>query len=352
MSKGLVGWSPAEAVWTSETEGSAAFPGHGKLTPKQEELRNLRREVSQLKAERYLLEKAAAYFAKGQLSCLDLWRNTEGSGQSVGCVTRSVCHEAASMPGPSRQIWLCQIACRAAHERSDDLPDDLPDGHGCLDQGDLAQGPTERIAAPLGPGQPTHPRTIPKADGRSWHHLFDGPVGKCLGQCCDGELLLCAENRTGQAKNLPDKKTGAQMSSTTSSGFTIRGVGTRPSGIQAYHIRGACYESLSCRPQNRQQANTSSWRTGLGRQWVPGSFGWTPVTSLSGSARFFLANRLRAVPDEICSYYSGSTLCDVHLPLVLRYEKRAEEPGQRFVSTQGQNMRDILVGPNDDHAPI
>ena len=33
-------------VRASETDGSTAFPGHGKLTPEQEELRNLRREVS------------------------------------------------------------------------------------------------------------------------------------------------------------------------------------------------------------------------------------------------------------------------------------------------------------------
>lgn len=39
-------------VRPSETDGLAAFPGHGKLTPEQEELRSLRREVSKLKAER------------------------------------------------------------------------------------------------------------------------------------------------------------------------------------------------------------------------------------------------------------------------------------------------------------
>lgn len=54
-------------VRASEADGSAAFPGHGKLTPEQEELRNLRREVSKLKAERDILKKAAAYFAKDQL---------------------------------------------------------------------------------------------------------------------------------------------------------------------------------------------------------------------------------------------------------------------------------------------
>ncbi|ABV93197.1 transposase [Dinoroseobacter shibae DFL 12 = DSM 16493] len=46
---------------------STAFPGHGKLTPEQEELRILRREVSKLKAERDILKKAAVHFAKDPL---------------------------------------------------------------------------------------------------------------------------------------------------------------------------------------------------------------------------------------------------------------------------------------------
>lgn len=48
-------------------DGPAAFPGNGNLTPEQEELRSLRREVAKLKAERDILKKAAAYFAKDQL---------------------------------------------------------------------------------------------------------------------------------------------------------------------------------------------------------------------------------------------------------------------------------------------
>lgn len=46
-----------------EERGDAAFPGHGNLTPADEELRRLRAEVVRLKAERDLLKKAAAYFA-------------------------------------------------------------------------------------------------------------------------------------------------------------------------------------------------------------------------------------------------------------------------------------------------
>lgn len=54
-------------VRASEADGAVAFPGHRKLTPEQDELRSLRREVSKLKTERDILKKAAAYFAKGQL---------------------------------------------------------------------------------------------------------------------------------------------------------------------------------------------------------------------------------------------------------------------------------------------
>jgi transposase len=41
-----------------------AFPGHGQVKPEQLELTQLRREVAKLKAERDILKKAAAYFAK------------------------------------------------------------------------------------------------------------------------------------------------------------------------------------------------------------------------------------------------------------------------------------------------
>lgn len=43
--------------------GGDAFPGHGRLTPAEDELRQLRAENARLKAERDLLKKAAAYFA-------------------------------------------------------------------------------------------------------------------------------------------------------------------------------------------------------------------------------------------------------------------------------------------------
>ena len=41
-----------------------AFPGQGQMKPEQLEIARLKREVIKLKAERDILEKAAAYFAK------------------------------------------------------------------------------------------------------------------------------------------------------------------------------------------------------------------------------------------------------------------------------------------------
>ena len=41
-----------------------AFPGHGQMKPEQLEIERLRREVNKLKAERDILKKAAAFFAR------------------------------------------------------------------------------------------------------------------------------------------------------------------------------------------------------------------------------------------------------------------------------------------------
>jgi transposase len=44
-----------------------AFPGEGQMKPEQLEIERLRREVTKLKAERDILKKAAAYFAKDSI---------------------------------------------------------------------------------------------------------------------------------------------------------------------------------------------------------------------------------------------------------------------------------------------
>ena len=43
--------------------GTQAFPGHGRLRPEQEELRQLRRENEILRQERDILKKAVAIFS-------------------------------------------------------------------------------------------------------------------------------------------------------------------------------------------------------------------------------------------------------------------------------------------------
>ena len=52
--------------WAKQLAGDPqhAFPGHGQMKPEQLEIAQLKREVLRLKAERDILKKAAAYFAK------------------------------------------------------------------------------------------------------------------------------------------------------------------------------------------------------------------------------------------------------------------------------------------------
>ena len=45
-------------------EPGHVFPGHGQMKPEQLEIDHLRREVAKLKAERDILKKAAANFAR------------------------------------------------------------------------------------------------------------------------------------------------------------------------------------------------------------------------------------------------------------------------------------------------
>ena len=55
--------------WVREFSSSRtdAFPGKGQLKPDEEELPSLKREAAKLKAERDILKKAAAYFARDHL---------------------------------------------------------------------------------------------------------------------------------------------------------------------------------------------------------------------------------------------------------------------------------------------
>jgi len=48
-------------------EGPEAFPGHGNLSPAEEEIRRLKAEIQRLKTERDILKKATALFARESL---------------------------------------------------------------------------------------------------------------------------------------------------------------------------------------------------------------------------------------------------------------------------------------------
>ena len=52
---------------TFAADGAEAFPGHGNLPPAEDELRRLKAEVARLKAERDILKKATALFARESL---------------------------------------------------------------------------------------------------------------------------------------------------------------------------------------------------------------------------------------------------------------------------------------------
>lgn len=52
--------------WVREfsSDPQQAFPGHGQMKPEQQEIDRLRKEVAKLKAERDILKKATAFFAR------------------------------------------------------------------------------------------------------------------------------------------------------------------------------------------------------------------------------------------------------------------------------------------------
>ena len=55
--------------WVREAEADpqSAFPCNGQMKPEQQEIERLRRELARMKAERDILKKAAAYFARDSI---------------------------------------------------------------------------------------------------------------------------------------------------------------------------------------------------------------------------------------------------------------------------------------------
>ena len=55
--------------WVREAEADpqSAVPGNGQIKPEQQEIERLRRELARMKAERDILKKAAAYFARDSI---------------------------------------------------------------------------------------------------------------------------------------------------------------------------------------------------------------------------------------------------------------------------------------------
>lgn len=57
----LHGW-----IKRSREKPEMPFPGSGKLSPEDERIRKMEREIRELREENEILKKAAAYFAKNQ----------------------------------------------------------------------------------------------------------------------------------------------------------------------------------------------------------------------------------------------------------------------------------------------
>ena len=85
---------------------ATAFPGNGQQRPELAEIAALKKEVARLKAERDILKKGEPCAPLVQAQ----WRALTSRGKRHDVRVRC---EASAYLAPSRQIWLCQIACRA-----------------------------------------------------------------------------------------------------------------------------------------------------------------------------------------------------------------------------------------------
>ena len=81
------------------SKGTDAFPGQGKLPAVEDELRRLRAENKRLVAERDILKKATAFFAREALGPSTSARNTESNGPCACSAKRSRSPPPATTPG-------------------------------------------------------------------------------------------------------------------------------------------------------------------------------------------------------------------------------------------------------------
>ena len=91
----------------------------------------------------------------------------------------------------------------------------------------LAGVPRNRRQSTRAPGGGAHRAP---AFGRPRRDLLDEPLGECLGQCRNGEVLLVTEDPSGQiAKPIGRVTRQRRMCSITSNASTMLNVGTRQS---------------------------------------------------------------------------------------------------------------------------
>jgi transposase len=79
--------------------GVEAFPGHGRLSPQDEEWHRLRAEIQRLEAERDILKTAAAYFASHPSGPSRSSTSAATSGRWGGGARRSTFRPPGTTPG-------------------------------------------------------------------------------------------------------------------------------------------------------------------------------------------------------------------------------------------------------------